>query len=198
VLKLLLRLTAVLTGFCVVASFLLAMIKEGTKDQIEYQQLKALVAPAVKVVLPPSENDPIADRVKIALGEGKKAKVLTVFPAKKGGKLFALAYSRAGAGHGGPVEVLVGMTIEGEILGIKVVKHTETPGIGNKATDSLDFLNQFKGKTLSSKIALSGAGGEIEAISGATESSTAVTAGVAKVMKVFPIIKKQVEKSSRS
>ncbi|MCD6320395.1 MAG: RnfABCDGE type electron transport complex subunit G [Candidatus Desulfofervidaceae bacterium] len=176
-----------------VFSFFLALVKEGTKEQIEYQKLKALVAPAVKAVLPPSDNDPIADRIKVTLeGEGKKAKVVTVFPAKKGGKLFALAYSGVGSGHGGPVESLVAVTMDGKIIGVKVVKHSETPGIGDKVVNSPEFMNQFKGKSLNSKIALDSQGGEIQAVSGATETSTAITQSVANAMKIFPVIKNQV------
>lgn len=197
-LKLLIRLVVVLTGFCVVSSFLLAFVKEGTKKQIAYQELKARVAPAVKAVLPPSDNDPIAGRVKIVLeGQGKKAKKLTVFPAKKGGQLFALAYTAAAPGHGGPLEVMVGISVEGKILGVKVVKHSETPGIGTKAINSVEFLNQFKGKSLNSKIALTSEGGEIQAVSGATESSTGITKAVAKAMKMFPMVKQRLEQKEK-
>ncbi len=191
--KLLVRLVGVLTGICVVSAFLLTFVREGTKGQIEYQQLKALMAPAVKVVLPPSDNDPIADRVKVTIGTGKKARKITVFPAKKGGKLFALAYTASASGHGGPVEVMVGITVDGKILGVKVVKHSETPGIGTKVTNSKEFMSQFVGKTWNSKIALSNAGGDIQAISGATESSLAVTNAVANAMKIFQVVKQKLE-----
>ena len=184
------KLIVVLFLFCAVSGGSLAVIKEATKDQIEYQELKARVAPAVKAVLPPSENDPIAERVKIQLG---KKQIITVFPAKKGGKLFALAYGVAGSGHGGPIQVMVGIDIDGKILGVKVVKHSETPGIGTKAVNSQAFLNQFKGKSVTSKIALSKAGGDIEAVSGATESSTGITEGVAKAAELFEKIKSKLE-----
>jgi len=191
VFKLLVRLVGVLTGICVVSAVLLTLVREGTKEQIEYQQLKALMAPAVKVVLPPSDNDPIADRVKIIIGKGKKGREITVFPAKKGGKLFALAYTASANGHGGPVEVMVGITVEGKIVGVKVVKHAETPGIGTKVINSKEFMSQFIGKSWNSKIALSNAGGDIQAVSGATETSTAVTNAIANAMKLFPDIKQK-------
>jgi len=82
---------------------------------------------------------------------------------------------------------------EGKILGVKVVKHAETPGIGTKATDSEEFLSQFKGKGLGSKIALTAAGGEIEAVSGATESSAAITEAVSKGMELFLKVKDQIK-----
>jgi len=184
------KLIVVLFLFCAISGGGLAVIKEATKDQIEYQELKARVAPAVKAVLPPSENDPIAERVKIPLG---KKQIVTVFPAKKGGKLFALAYGVAGSGHGGPIQVMVGLSVDGKILGIKIVRHSETPGIGTKANNSQAFLDQFKGKSVNSKIALTSAGGSIEAVSGATESSTGITEGVAKAVKLFSKIKNVLE-----
>ena len=87
------------------------------------------------------------------------------------------------------------MTIEGKIVGIKVVRHAETPGIGDKVTANVNFLNQFKGKGLDSKIALTSQGGEIQGISGATETSSAVTQAVANAVKLFPQIKQKLLKS---
>ncbi|RLB08949.1 MAG: electron transporter RnfG [Deltaproteobacteria bacterium] len=185
-----LKLIVVLTAFCAVSAFSLAFVKEATKDRIEYQKLKMLVAPAVKAVFPSYDNDPIMERIKVKLG---KKQIVTVFPAKRGGKLIGIGYETMGSGHGGPVEVMLALSPEGKILGVKVVKHAETPGIGTKATDSEEFLSQFKGKGLGSKIALTAAGGEIEAVSGATESSAAITEAVSKGMELFLKVKDQIK-----
>lgn len=183
------KLIVVLTAFCVASAFSLAFVRQATKERIEYQKLKILVAPAVKAVFPAFDNDPILERVKVKLSEKE---IINVFPAKKGGSLIGIAYEGIGSGHGGDVEVLVGIDLDGKILGVKVVKHGETPGIGTKATDSKEFLDQFKGKGVGSKLTLTAAGGEIEAVSGATETSTAITEAVRKAIEVFPKVKEQV------
>ncbi len=184
-----LKLMFVLAAFCVVSAFSLAFVKEATKDRIEYQKIKLLVAPAVKAVFPSYDNDPILERIKVKISEEK---IVTVFPAKKGGKFIGIGYEAMGSGHGGPVEVMIGIDLDGRILGINVVKHAETPGIGTLATKSDKFLGQFKGKGLDSNTNLTGAGGEIEAVSGATETSTAISEAVSKGMELFPKLKDKI------
>jgi len=179
-----LRLAVVLTSICVGCAFFLTFVRGATKDRIEYQKIKLLVAPAVEAVFPSYDNDPILERIKVKITEEK---IVTVFPAKKGGKLIAIGYTGIGTGHGGPVEVMLGLTLEGKILGITVVSHAETPGIGDKPVKSDEFLGQFKGKTLESDIE-----GEIQAVSGSTETSTAITEGVSNGMKLFSKIKKEI------
>lgn len=176
-----LKLMIVLAIFCAASGFSLAFVKEATKDRIEYNKIKFLAAPAIKAVFPSYDNDPILDRIKVKISEEK---IVTVFPAKKEGKLIGIGYEDIGTGHGGPVEVMIGFTLEGKILGVNVVKHAETPGIGTLATESKEFLSQFKGKTLESDIEA-----EVEAVSGATESSTAIKEGVSKGIELFPKIR---------
>ena len=60
-----LKLMFVLAAFCVASAFSLAFVKEATKDRIEYQKIKLLVAPAVKAVFPSYDNDPILERIKV-------------------------------------------------------------------------------------------------------------------------------------
>lgn len=179
-----LRLAVVLTSICVGCAFFLTFVRGATKDRIEYQKIKLLVAPAVKAVFPSYDNDPILERIKVKISEEK---IVTVFPAKKGGKLIGIGYAGVGTGHGGPVEVMLGLTLEGKILGINVVSHAETPGIGTLPVESEEFLGQFKGKTLDSNIEE-----EIEGVSGATETSVAITEGVSEGMKLFPKIKEKI------
>ena len=170
-----LKLMIVLAIFCAVSGFSLSFVKEATKDRIEYNKIKLLVAPAIKAVFPSYDNDPVLERKKVKISEEK---IVTVFPAKKGGKLIGIGYVEKGSGHGGPVEVM---------LGINVVKHNETPGIGTLAVESKEFLSQFKGKTLESDIEA-----EVQAVSGATETSNAIKEGVRKGVELFPRIKDKI------
>ena len=80
------------------------------------------------------------------------------------------------AGFGGGVTMMVGIT-GGEVQGISVISHAETPGLGAIAADSgpkgESFRAQFQG--LSGTLAV---GQQINAITGATITSKAVTEGV--------------------
>ena len=76
----------------------------------------------------------------------------------------------------GPIDVLVGMDMQGRITGIKILSHEETPGIGSKI-ELPWFQNQFKQKGLSDRFIVDE---DIDAVSGATISSHAVARVVKK------------------
>lgn len=75
-------------------------------------------------------------------------------------------------GFGGDIEMTVGYTPEGKILGVSIVSLSETPGLGAKVSEDA-FLSQYDGKQGTLTL-----GEDIDAISGATISSRAVTDGV--------------------
>lgn len=83
-------------------------------------------------------------------------------------------------GYGGLIELSVGVTNEGEITGIGFLTLEETAGLGMKAKEP-DFKDQFTGKTADQLVLTksgASADNEIDAISGATITSTAVTNAV--------------------
>ena len=75
-------------------------------------------------------------------------------------------------GFGGAISLVVGVSANGKVTGVTVLEHSETPGLGAKAEEP-DFLQQYVGK--SGKIVV---GSDINAITGATITSKAVTDGV--------------------
>lgn len=84
------------------------------------------------------------------------------------------------SGYGGNIQVAVGITKDGVIKGVDIVSHNETAGLGSKCTEP-EFKSQFAGKTAAileySKTGAS-AENEIDAISGATITTNAVTEAV--------------------
>lgn len=83
-------------------------------------------------------------------------------------------------GYGGEISLSMGMTNEGEITGFEVLKASETPGLGMKCKEDA-FKNQFAGINADSiEYTKDGAkaDNEIDAISGATITTKAVTKGV--------------------
>jgi electron transport complex protein RnfG len=90
------------------------------------------------------------------------------------------AFKASGSGYGGNIEILVGLDNDFVIIGISILSQTETPGVGSKITES-SFTDQFKGLT-ASDIALSSEGGKVDAVTGATISSTAVVDAIREKM----------------
>lgn len=118
-----------------------------------------------------------------AVGEIFEAPTATCTELAKDGKTAVYGVVAEGAtlgycvevltsGFGGDMELMIGYDAEGRVLGVRVVAHSETPGLGeNVKNDS--FLSQFVGKDGEIHI-----GSDLDAISGATISSRAVTDGV--------------------
>ena len=75
----------------------------------------------------------------------------------------------------GTLSVMVGVDMEGKCTGVSIVATGETSGLGSNASKPA-FKDQFIGK--SGTLAVSKDGGEIDAITGATITSRAVTSGV--------------------
>ncbi len=46
-------------------------------------------------------------------------------------------------GYGGPVEVMTGISADGQVTGVKLTSQDETPGLGQKALDA-SFTDQYK------------------------------------------------------
>ena len=112
--------------------------------------------------------------------------ITEIFAAKAGGNIIGYAVQVAPKGYGGVVEVVVGVTADGNIQGIKVGNNTETPGLGKKS-ETPGFQEQFGGKTWESPIDViknsTPKDNEVAAISGATITSRAVTNGVNQALE---------------
>jgi electron transport complex protein RnfG len=166
----------------------LALVKMATAEQIEYQQIKNIKAPALKKILSDYDNDPVKDRKKIIIGKDKKGKDIerTVFYAKKGGKVTAVALEAYGSGFGGDIGVMISIKEPEEVLGgIAATTHSETPSVGGVAMEDPDFRGQFANKSIDANFGLSAAGGIVNAYSGATVSSTGVSKAVKNGMEIY-------------
>ncbi len=86
----------------------------------------------------------------------------------------------APSGFDGEITMMVGISKEGKVLGIDIISHTETAGLGAvaaaKTSAGVAFREQFVGQ--SGELAVSKDGGSIDAITSATITSRAVTEGV--------------------
>ena len=84
------------------------------------------------------------------------------------------------AGFGGGINMMVGVDFEGKVLGISVVSHTETAGLGAVAAAKTEAGNNFRGQFVGvdAECLVTKDGGDIDAITGATITSRAVCVGV--------------------
>ncbi len=191
--KEILKMVFVLSLISGLSGTVLAYLKDATKNRIEEQVLTYVQGPALETVFPEHDNNPIVDRKKFPApgGEG----TITVFPAIKGGELQAVALESFGKGYGGDIGVIVGFDAKDDVLiGIGVTTMKETPGLGTNIAKH-GFTSQFKGHHPSEKLDLANKGGDIEAVAGATYSSTGAVAAVQKAAELRRALKAELEKA---
>lgn len=103
-----------------------------------------------------------------------------IYFAKKDGNVSAYAYeTTAPDGYSGDIRLLVGLDPKGEILGVRVIEHHETPGLGDKIERRisnwiLGFTNQSINEHNLSEWAVKKDGGKFDQFSGATITPRAV------------------------
>jgi electron transport complex protein RnfG len=123
----------------------------------------------------PDATDPIIPAGNWSSSHGKPNEY---YVATSGGKPVAYISSTAGKGYSSYIAMLVSLDTDLKIKDVKILHHGETPGLGDQVED-ITFLGQFKGKLLSQIVLLKSETKEnIQAITGATISSRAVTNGV--------------------
>lgn len=181
-----LKMIIVLAGLCGFSGFVLSYLKTVTAPTIEEQVLRNVQGPALASVFTGAENNPIADRHSFVLSDGSQ---VMAFPCRKGGKLTGVAIENFGKGYGGTLGVLVGFNISNDTLaGIGLTQLQETPGLGMRVKEP-SFRSQFVDAKL--PVGLSSKGGKIDAVSGATISSTGVVDAVNKADTVYKQLKPQ-------
>ncbi|MCD7826634.1 MAG: RnfABCDGE type electron transport complex subunit G [Clostridiaceae bacterium] len=129
-----------------------------------------------------------AGTVQTASGEDlSDVEISEVLVADKGGYVATVS----GKGYGGAVKLAVAIDSDGSIIGIRVTDcSNETPGLGQNSSKGQDseedlkdsFIGQYLGRNTSDEVSVDKDGGDIEAISGATITSRAVTRAVNGVL----------------
>ena len=188
-LKGMLRLFLIVIIFSVASGGLLAIVKTGTQERIELQQLEFIKGPTIKQILKDSSNDPLSSRFKLTDNGVER----DFFIGEFNGKKEVIAFESFGQGFDGAIGVIVAVNVvTDEIVGVGVTTHSETPGVGSRAKTDLSFVNQFKGMPLKAPFKVTSDGGQINAISGATVTSRGVCAAVTNMAEIYSRLKRQI------
>ena len=112
-----------------------------------------------------------------------KDDVVMFFEAYNGqGALIGYTFLAQEMGYSAPIVVAGAVDLDYKIIDVAVIKHSETPRIGDRVQTDRDFLKQFKGLTVK-ELKLSTEGGKVDAITGVTISSKAVVEAVRKKLE---------------
>jgi len=166
-----------------VAAGLLGSVYSVTKEPIRLAELKKK-NDAIKVVVPGFDNEP-SQEVQRLFMDGDS---IYLYTARQGGKILGTAVETfTNLGFGGLIKLMVGFAPDGTIIDIAVLKHSETPGLGNKMEKGKsDFSLQFMGKNPENfKLAVKKDRGDVDAITASTITSRAYCDAVARAYRAF-------------
>ncbi|BCG62392.1 MAG: electron transport complex protein RnfG [Methyloprofundus sp.] len=152
---------------------LVTLVFHGTKDKIAANKRNALLQ-NLQAVLPQAsyDNDLANDIIQ---QDG-----YTIYRARKAGQPVAAVISTSTTqGYNGDIQLLIAINIKGEVMGVRVLSHQETPGLGDKIElKKSDWILGFQHKslqhTLLSQWAVQRDGGIFEQFTGATITPRAI------------------------
>lgn len=178
------KMVATLTVLAAVAGGLLAAVKTSTADRIDQAVLEYVQGPAILSIMEDVSNDPLADRFSLEIdGEERE-----FFIGKKDGVPKVIAFEAKASGYGGELGVMVAIDLDtGNIYGIGVTTHSETPGVGSRAETDVRFKASFVGLPVTDedKVRIQDDGGEVATIGGATVTSRAVSLAVRRAGSLY-------------
>lgn len=169
-----------------------ALTKPGIDASAAEEKLKAINA-----VLPADlyDNDLLKDTLILpATPELGLDEASTVYRARKGGEPSALVVEAvAPDGYAGKIRLLVAVRATGEVVGVRVTQHKETPGLGDYIEPKKDknkarpWISQFDGLSLdkvpTSQWKVKKDGGRFDSVAGATVTPRAVIKAAHKAVQ---------------
>ena len=169
-----LRLAGTLFLIAALVALALAGVNSVTAPAIEKLNAEKTQA-AIEAVLPGGFDTEVTD---FADATGIVSKVY------QGANGYAVEVGPGGFDN--TITLMVGVDNEGKVLGISVVSHTETAGLGAVAAAKTSAGEAFRGEFVGAtgSVAVTKDGGEVEAITGATITSRAICVGVNAALDV--------------
>jgi Na+-translocating ferredoxin:NAD+ oxidoreductase subunit G len=185
--------TGILAGFALLASVLLGVTNCSTEATIQ-QRLDEDLIKSLEEVVPADlhDNDMLKDTITIPSAEyNLGANETTVYIAKKSGSVTAVSYKfTAPDGYSGAINMIMGIDRDGNLLGVRVLSHKETPGLGDKIEVSKsNWILNFVGRSLDNltptQWAVKKDGGEFDQFAGATITPRKSVQAIYRALQLF-------------
>ncbi len=183
----------VLGLFALATTGLLAFTQDITRERIAAAEQAALLR-TLDTLIPPTQhdNDLLADTLTLApeplLGTRAPS---TAYRARFKGAARAVAFSAlAPDGYNGSISLLIAVRDDGDLAGVRVIAHRETPGLGDYIEiERTPWIRGFEGKSLDAPVSarwkVKKDGGDFDQVSGATVTPRAVVKAVRKGLEFF-------------
>jgi len=177
---------ALLAVAALITSAALAFASRATGPAIAAAEARDLQQSLSQVLPGKFDNDLIKDNVVLPGPEGE----VTVYRARREGRVEAVVFQVVGHGYAGRLVCVMGVDKNGHLLGVRVIKHAETPGLGDKIEPAKsDWIYAFAGKFLGDpppdKFAVKKDGGVFDQFAGATITPRGVVKAVKGGLEFF-------------
>lgn len=174
--------------FALSATLVLALADIATRPVIA-QRLAEDLSRSLSQVVPAALHDGALAETRRVISDPVEGDV-QVYRAEEDGALQAVAFELTGYGYSGAIRVLMGIDPAGRILGVRVLSHTETPGLGDKIERAKsDWVEDFAGRSLTDPAPeqwkIQRDGGIFDQFSGASITPRAVVAVVHRGLAFF-------------
>ncbi len=170
-----------LVSLCLVCCVLIYATAVLTQDRIRQNQEQQELAVLNAVITQDYDNNPLHDYVDLDTTTHTGARTtLRIHRLNRAGVTYGMVIKPVTArGYNGAIELIVGLEIDGSIMGVNVLHHNETENIGDQIDQSnTDWLHVFTGMSVQNTPAedwrIRPEGGRIDHLSGATVSSRAI------------------------
>ena len=182
--------TALLGGMAFIISSLVAIGNISTREDIALRLKEDMMA-SLQQVLPVDlyDNQPLDDSITLEVAP-PPSEALKIYRAKMTGKVVGVAFQVSGQGYAGPIKIILGIDTKGKLLGVRVIAHLETPGLGDKIeVAKSDWIKGFDGLFLGQpekdKWKVKKDGGVFDQFTGATITPRAVVKAVKYGLEVY-------------
>lgn len=174
------QLGGILCAITLVVALVLGAVNAVTAGPIAEQNAQK-IKDSLENVMPGAESEqidvPEGTTVTTETKNATSVTILSAYKMTKDGADAGYCVEVGPTGFGGAVDTMVGIDSDGKVTGISVISaSSETPGLGARSTEP-EFQAQFAGQ-VGTEVAVAKDGGSIDALTGATITSRAVSEGV--------------------
>ena len=179
------QLGGILCAITLVVALALGAVNAVTAGPIAEQNAQK-IKDSLENVMPGAESEqidvPEGTTVTTETKNATSVTILSAYKMTKDGADAGYCVEVGPTGFGGAVDTMVGIDSDGKVTGISVISaSSETPGLGARSTEP-EFQAQFAGQ-VGTEVAVAKDGGSIDALTGATITSRAVSEGVVAAAK---------------
>jgi H+/Na+-translocating ferredoxin:NAD+ oxidoreductase subunit G len=183
------RLVVVLGAICSFSAGTLAYVRTSLAPRIEMQEDFYVRGPALERLFQQPALEMLSEKLTYTVSDTN----YPVFYRRAGGEVTGMAIEAVGrGGYGGDIVFMIGLDpTQDKVIGVEIVSHSETPGVGAKV-ELESFREQWKGLILNEPVGLISEGGQLDAITGATYSSNAMVDGTNRVAGLLQSHKEEI------